>query len=74
MSWVLLLFVPIIGMVFDVVLKVFASMFFPTQTQIHLEIESKEKADVMKRARSTNNQIRGDVNDTFRHHEDGDSR
>jgi hypothetical protein len=73
MSWVLLLFVPIIGMVFDVVLKVYASMFFPTQTQIHLEIESKEKADMRKRARGANNQIQGEGNATFRHREEGDS-
>merc|ERR1712226_1768846 len=45
MSWMLITFVPIFGMVFDVALKVFSNMFYPTQTQIHLEIESTERAD-----------------------------
>jgi len=43
MSWMLMLFVPIMGMMFDVVFKVFANMFFPTQTQIHMELEAREK-------------------------------
>uniref|UniRef100_A0A7S2VCJ9 P-type sodium-transporting ATPase4 n=1 Tax=Entomoneis paludosa TaxID=265537 RepID=A0A7S2VCJ9_9STRA len=44
-SWILIAFVPIFGMTFDVCLKVFSNMFYPTQTQIHLEIESKERAE-----------------------------
>jgi hypothetical protein len=43
MSWLLIIFVPIAGMVFDVVGKVYSNMFYPTQTQIHLELESKSK-------------------------------
>lgn len=43
MNWILIFFIPIIGMIFDVSLKVFANMYFPTQTQIHVEMESKEK-------------------------------
>jgi hypothetical protein len=43
MSWVLILFIPIIGMVADVIMKTFANMFFPTQTQIHLETEAMAK-------------------------------
>ncbi|KAL7575732.1 hypothetical protein ACA910_003065 [Epithemia clementina (nom. ined.)] len=42
LSWMLIVFVPIFGMVFDVSLKVFSNMFYPTQTQIHMEIESRE--------------------------------
>ena len=41
-NWMLIAFVPIIGMIFDVCLKVFSNMFYPTQTQIHMEIESEE--------------------------------
>ena len=44
LSWMLIAFVPVFGMVFDVCLKVFSNMFYPTQTQIHMEIESKEIA------------------------------
>ena len=44
MSWMLIAFVPVFGMTFDVVAKVFSNMFYPTQTQIHLEIECKERA------------------------------
>ncbi|KAL7578624.1 hypothetical protein ACA910_009770 [Epithemia clementina (nom. ined.)] len=43
LSWMLIAFVPIFGMVFDVSLKVYSNLFFPTQTQIHREIESKER-------------------------------
>lgn len=43
MSWMLILFVPIVGMILDVCLKLFANMYFPTQTQIHMEMESQGK-------------------------------
>lgn len=43
MSWILILFVPIICMIFDVCGKVFSNMFYPTQTQIHLELEARGK-------------------------------
>jgi hypothetical protein len=45
LSWLLIAFVPIMGMVFDVILKVFSNMYYPTQTQIHLEIEATLKRD-----------------------------
>jgi magnesium-transporting ATPase (P-type) len=45
LSWLLIAFVPIMGMVFDVILKVFSNMYFPTQTQIHVEIEAMQKRD-----------------------------
>ena len=51
MSWMLITFVPVIGMIFDVSLKVFSNMFYPTQTQIHLEIESQERATKLKARR-----------------------
>jgi len=41
-SWMLIMFVPIAGMVFDVTGKVFSNLFYPTQTQIHLEIFAKQ--------------------------------
>lgn len=49
MSWMLMAFVPIFGMIFDVCFKVFSNMYYPTQTQIHVELEAKEK--LMKRRR-----------------------
>jgi hypothetical protein len=45
LSWILILFVPIMGMVFDIILKVFSNMYYPTQTQIHVEIEAMQKRD-----------------------------
>jgi magnesium-transporting ATPase (P-type) len=41
-TWMLLMLVPTMGMVFDVAGKVYSNMFFPTQTQIHVEIAAKE--------------------------------
>jgi hypothetical protein len=49
MSWLLILFVPIIGMIFDVCGKVFSNLFFPTQTQIHLECEAWGKMQARRR-------------------------
>ena len=51
-SWFLVAFVPVSGMIFDVSGKVFSNMFYPTQTQIHIEIESKEKVAARKRRQS----------------------
>ena len=53
MNWMLMFFVPVIGMIFDVSLKVFANMYFPTQTQIHVEMESKEKRFAKQKANQT---------------------
>lgn len=50
-NWMLMFFVPIISMIFDVSLKVFANMYFPTQTQIHVEIEAREKRIAKQKAR-----------------------
>ena len=48
MSWMLIAFVPVIAMGFDVLGKTFSNMFYPTQTQIHMEIESKMIAEQRK--------------------------
>lgn len=45
MSWLLVIFTPIVATMFDVIFKCFSNMFYPTQTQIHMEIECNEKAD-----------------------------
>ena len=45
LSWMIIMLVPIAGTVFDVCFKVFSNMFYPTQTQIHLEMESKSKME-----------------------------
>ena len=44
-SWMLIAFVPITGMIFDVTGKVFSNLFYPTQTQMHLEIFAKQGAN-----------------------------
>ena len=49
LSWILIIFVPIACISLDVVAKVFSNMFYPTQTQIHLELQSKEKMEKRKR-------------------------
>ena len=49
MSWLLVIFVPITGMVFDVTGKVFSNMYYPTQTQVHLERESQGKVLAKRR-------------------------
>jgi hypothetical protein len=48
MSWMLILFVPICAIAFDVCGKVFSNMYYPTQTQIHIEMESKQKIEARK--------------------------
>ena len=40
--------VPIAGMAFDVCGKVYSNMFYPTQTQIHVEIDAKQKREQRK--------------------------
>ena len=42
LSWMSILLVPLAGVVFDVTGKVFGNLFFPTQTQIHVEIFANE--------------------------------
>ena len=42
LSWMSILLVPIAGIVFDVSGKVFSNLFFPTQTQIHVELFAAE--------------------------------
>ena len=54
LKYISMLFVPIFGMAFDLAGKVFSNMFYPTQTQIHVELESRELAE-KKRARRKSN-------------------
>jgi magnesium-transporting ATPase (P-type) len=42
-TWMAFIFIPITAMVLDVSGKVFGNLFFPTQTQIHVEIFATEK-------------------------------
>jgi hypothetical protein len=44
-TWVIILFTPLMAMAFDVTAKVFSNMFYPTQTQIHMEIECNQRLD-----------------------------
>ena len=44
-SWFLFLLIPIASIVCDMTGKLFSNMHFPTQTQIHMEIEKCSKID-----------------------------
>jgi len=50
-NWLALLFLPLGAIAFDVAGKVFGNMFYPTQTQIHIEIEAKEVGRKRRAAR-----------------------
>ena len=52
-NWISMTFIPIAGMAYDVCWKVFSNMFYPTQTQIHTEIEAQELADKRADERTT---------------------
>ena len=42
-TWVLSVLVPVIAILFDVTGKVYSNILYPTQTQIHAEIEARER-------------------------------
>lgn len=44
----MIFFVPITAEFVDVAVKVFGNMYFPTQTQIHMEIAQLEKSKASK--------------------------
>jgi len=46
--WLVIFFVPITAEFVDVAVKVFGNMYFPTQTQIHMEIAQLEKSKASK--------------------------
>mmetsp|Transcript_9024 Transcript_9024/g.10441 ORF Transcript_9024/g.10441 Transcript_9024/m.10441 type:complete len:481 (-) Transcript_9024:80-1522(-) len=48
LNYVLIVFIPISGMAFDVAGKVFSNFFYPSQTQIHIELEAKELGKARK--------------------------
>eukprot|EP00980_Cylindrotheca_fusiformis_P011069 scaffold2551_cov113-Cylindrotheca_fusiformis.AAC.8 len=48
-NWLIMFFIPISGMGFDLFGKVFSNMYYPTQTQIHIEIEAKERSKKSRR-------------------------
>ena len=52
LTWILIIFVPICGMVFDVCGKVFSNMYYPTQTQVHMEREAIAKVHRRRRHQS----------------------
>lgn len=41
-NYILILFIPIGAAALDVAGKVFSNMFYPSQNQIHIELENKE--------------------------------
>jgi hypothetical protein len=55
-NWLAILFLPMAGIAFDVAGKAFGNVFYPTQTQIHIEIESKERAE-KKRAQKAGSAV-----------------
>ena len=44
-NYATMLFIPVGAMAFDVAGKVFSNMFYPSQIQIHIELEAKEIRD-----------------------------
>jgi hypothetical protein len=56
-----MLFVPIFGMAFDLSGKVFSNMFYPTQTQVHVELESKQLT-IARKERRQHNEIQANGN------------
>jgi hypothetical protein len=46
--WLVIFFTPFTAEFSDVVLKVFGNMYFPTQTQIHMEVAQLKKAQRKK--------------------------
>jgi magnesium-transporting ATPase (P-type) len=63
-NYLSILFVPIAGMTVDIAGKVFSNMFYPTQTQIHIELEAKEFAQQKAEARERNKGMRTAVGTT----------
>jgi hypothetical protein len=53
MNYVLMLFVPIAGIAVDIAGKVFSNLYYPSQTQIHVELEAKEVGKT-RRLKKTN--------------------
>jgi len=47
-TWICVLFIPLAATVLDVALKAFANIYFPSQTQIHIEIGKRERAQLRK--------------------------
>ena len=60
-NWILIGFVPVAGIAFDVAGKVFSNMFYPTQTQIHVEIEVKERIERARREKKCRESDNDDV-------------
>jgi len=54
LTWMVFLYVPIAATVFDVAFKVFSDMYYPTQTQIHMEIAAMERANKEKQKKKEN--------------------
>jgi hypothetical protein len=67
-NWLAILFLPLAATAFDVAGKVFGNMFYPTQTQIHIEIESKQvaarKRALLEQTRHPTTPRRTDTGDT----------
>ena len=43
MTWMVSILVPTIAVIFDAAGKVYSNMYYPTQTQIHMEIAAEER-------------------------------
>jgi hypothetical protein len=52
-NWLVLLFLPVSAISFDVAGKALGNVLYPTQTQIHMEIESQLIAAKKKAAKET---------------------
>jgi hypothetical protein len=45
MTWMLILLVPTAAIVLDVCGKVYSNFYYPSQTQIHIEIQAQERRE-----------------------------
>ncbi|MGK3744950.1 MAG: hypothetical protein ACI90V_011811 [Bacillariaceae sp.] len=52
LTYLMILFIPVAGIAVDVSIKVFSNMFYPSQTQIHRELEYLELKNHSKKAKS----------------------
>jgi len=60
-TYVVNLFIPIGAMALDISLKVFSNMFYPSQNQIHVELEAKEIQRLKKSKNRVNSNGNGEV-------------
>jgi hypothetical protein len=64
MTWMLILLVPTAAIVLDICGKVYSNFYYPSQTQIHIEIQAQEKKEkaMLKEVNSSSRDNFGEEN------------